>query len=261
MADCDPIIVGGQSVNLWAQHYVSKDPSLVAQGPLTSKDLDIFINPEAAKRLAHHLVGGQVLLPGIDDSSANAALVVGTFGTRRITVDFMAKIIGVDDASVKNKYVVLEGMIQGRVTPVKLLLMNPLDCVLSRFANINVLHRHEDQSLRQAEISLKVLRLYIDNLISMGEFRLAQSCLRNFEFAIKDQHIGKDSHILFGHRLDVFATAETFIKDDRLDLRWRERILAKILSRLRQRAEGILARRRLAQQLTSVAPSELPSQA
>lgn len=62
MAGCDPIIVGGQSVNIWARYCAARDSSLEDLGPFTSWDVDFFRNRQAAQQLAARLESGTVLL-------------------------------------------------------------------------------------------------------------------------------------------------------------------------------------------------------
>ncbi len=244
IADCDPIVVGGQSVNLLAQHYAGRDPSLAAMGPFTSKDLDLFANRAATERLAANLADSTVFIPSVDDASPNAAVVVGMLGQRQIVVDFMADVLGVDPASINQNYVAIEGDAPGQGRTVTLLVMNPLDCVRSRLANVNTLHRTDEQSLRQAEASVKILRHFIDDMLRVEEFRFAQRLLHDLEFVIRDNHIGKDTHLEFGTRLDLFGIADAFVDDERFDARWREMILVRSVSRLRDRADRLVARRR-----------------
>jgi hypothetical protein len=46
-----PLIVGGQAVNLWAEVYTPSEPALQEFQPFTSKDADIFGNRELAQVL------------------------------------------------------------------------------------------------------------------------------------------------------------------------------------------------------------------
>ena len=46
----NPIIVGGQAVNIWAELYHGVDDDLDGLGALTSKDLDFYHNRGASGR-------------------------------------------------------------------------------------------------------------------------------------------------------------------------------------------------------------------
>lgn len=245
MAGCDPIIVGGQAINLFAEHYATRDPALSTMGPFTSKDLDLFANRAAAERLAAKLEDATLLLPGMDDASPNAAVVVGWLGRRRVVIDFLAEVLGVDPTSINRNRVQLEGIAPGVPQPMTLSVMNPLDCVRSRLANINVLSRTDEHSLRQAEASIAVMRHFIEDLVEVGELRVAQRMLRDLGYVIRDQHIGKTAQLRFGTRLDPLAVLGSFVADRRLDPRWREMVLVKACARLRARADKALSRVRL----------------
>jgi hypothetical protein len=47
-----PLIVGGQAVNIWAEHYASKDAILDGFRPFISKDADIVGDRALAERIA-----------------------------------------------------------------------------------------------------------------------------------------------------------------------------------------------------------------
>ena len=50
MEGADPILVGGQSVNVWAQHYNGRHLTLQDTSRFVSKDVDVFDNMPAARK-------------------------------------------------------------------------------------------------------------------------------------------------------------------------------------------------------------------
>ncbi len=58
----DPVVVGGQAVNLWVQCFRGRNPNFLGDRAFTSKDIDFYRNQEAAEKLADEL-GGQIFLP------------------------------------------------------------------------------------------------------------------------------------------------------------------------------------------------------
>ena len=237
----DPILVGGQSVNVWAQHYAGRHPVLRDTSRFVSKDVDVFDNMSAARKLAGSLRDGQILLPGPDDHTPNAAIVIGQLEGRRIAVDFMAEVLGVDRESIQKKFVTISGTTrEGK--RIGVMVMNPIDCVASRLANVNRLRRGDPTSLRQAEASIAVAPLFLADLIDGGDVKDAQRLLHGFEQVVRTAHIGKDTHLKFGERLDPSQVLRHFVNDERLDVRWREKILRKALERVEGRAARRLER-------------------
>lgn len=235
MAGCDPIVVGGQSVNIWAELYAARNLSLGELGPFTSKDVDFFRNKAAAEALADRLEDGTIFLPTLADmATPSAAVVVGNLNGRRLQVDFMSTVLGVDDDAILKNFVAIEGSIGDKV--VSLFLMHPLDCVRSRLANVNTLRRHDDHSLRQAAASLSVLDAFIQDLLDAGNAKASQRVLRDLQFVVRDLHLGKASHLAFGDRLDPLALMGRYLEEQRLDERWRSLALRRAVERLRRRS-------------------------
>lgn len=56
---------------------------------------------------------------------------------REIEVDFMTSVLGVEESSITTKYVTLGGVNTVTGNTFRILLLHPLDCLRSRFANIN----------------------------------------------------------------------------------------------------------------------------
>jgi hypothetical protein len=244
LKDCRPIIVGGQSVNIWAELYYGRNQELDELGPLTSKDLDFYHNKEAERKLAESLENGELQFPEGDDHTPSAAVVTGTLGGRRVVIDFMAHVKGVDDDSLLKNSITFAD--EEDPEGISITLMHPLDCVRSRLSNINALGRRTDHSLTQAAASLIILDCYIDGQLAQGErgaSKRALNVLRDLEFVVRDMHIGKPTDTEFGHLLDPMAILRRYREDERIDPRARERLLQLMLDRL-DRKNAIVERRR-----------------
>lgn len=227
----EPVIIGGQALNLWAQYFEARGhPEFSPEAPLTSKDLDFYRNKEAAERLAEEL-NGEVLLPTLDDATPNAAVVLGRLDGRLIEVDFMAAVLGVEGRRIENNRVVLSGSVPGSDRKIQMLLLHPLDCLRSRLANVNMLGRNDPHSVRQARISIDVLKAFLDDLLGQaGGWKHVQSVLLDLSYVIREAHLGKPTHVI--HRLPVTSVFDGFEDHPRLDERWRRKILAPCVQRV-----------------------------
>lgn len=228
--DLDPVIVGGQALNLWVQYYRAEEPGFLGDRPYTSKDLDFYRNQEAAERLADALAG-KVLIPGPDDMGPSAALVVGKLGGRKLEIDFMSTILGVESRQITNNQVLIDAPSPETQRPIRLLLLHPLDCFRSRLANTNTLCRHDEHSVSQARAAQEVLQRFLHDLLDQeGRFRHVQTILRDLSYVIRDSHAGEATHLR--HALTPEKVLHAFRDDPRLDVRWREKILAPSIERV-----------------------------
>lgn len=224
----DAILIGGQCINLWAEYY-SADPALAAWAPYTSKDIDFYRNPEAATRLKYALDGTLRVPASIDDATPNAATVVGSLGGKHIEIDFLARVLGVDDASISRNYVTIQGTEQATGRPVRILLMGPLDCFRSRLKSLNFLKRRDEIAVNQSRASIVILRCFIEDLLRDGARKKAQTTLFELAYLIKEEHIGNLSHL--EHGLQPEDVLRHFLKHPELDERWRNGILAPAIER------------------------------
>jgi hypothetical protein len=238
VSKCRPIVVGGQSINIWANLLEGQDPELDALGPLTSEDVDFYHNKEAERALAAGLENGKIEIPTADDFTPNAAVVTGRLGDRDVVVDFMSAVKGVSDASLMKQSITFADI--ENPDAVSITLMHPLDCVRSRLANINTLKRTSEHSIRQAIASVKILECYVDDELSRGDsggHRRATRCLQELEYILIGRHIGQISHTEYGDQLDILGILLRRQGDDRIDSRWREKILEGILARVTRKLE------------------------
>lgn len=91
------VLVGGQAVNYWAEHYLSQEPGLNSLRPFTSEDIDFKGNHADVQRIADQLASK----PGYPAKVAITALVGFVpfqIGDLKSAVEVVRQIPGVSDA-------------------------------------------------------------------------------------------------------------------------------------------------------------------
>ena len=241
---CNPIVVGGQSINIWSELYEGRDEALDELGSLTSKDIDFYQNKEAQEALVTGLEEGKLLVPEADDHTPNASVVVGKLGDRKVEVDFLATVQGIPGNELEKNAMGVRLDAGDVVTQ----LMHPLDCVKSRLANINSLKRFSDHSVAQAVASVRILDCFLNDLLGHGAegHKMATDILAKLEYIIRDKYLGRDAHLKFGHRLELDAILRSYLDDERLDSRFRDRQLSGIIRRV-DRKIALVAKRNVAE--------------
>src|SRR5260370_39061831 len=80
-ADGQPyILIGGQAVNYWAEHYLSTEPQLAKWQPFTSEDIDFKGGRADVERIAQQLVLKPSYPPKVARTAWSGAIpfVIGT---------------------------------------------------------------------------------------------------------------------------------------------------------------------------------------
>lgn len=237
--DQDTFIVGGQALNIWAEYYARSADELNAYRPFTSKDIDYFGYRAAAERLAAR-IGGEAIFPDPDNTTFQTAIVRGVIGDVEVEIDFLSHVQGVRhglengvvDISVPCTRDGVEGAIDIR-------LMHPLHCLQSRVTNIVKLERRDDTARRQAEAAPIVLREFISETLADGDQRAAIDILAGLFAWLRSQPEGRVAHThLATDPLDIMRH---FLKDGRLDPRYREFQLTGMIRKL-EKKRGVLGR-------------------
>ena len=154
----DTIVVGGQALNLLAQMYSDRAPlDLAAYAPYTSKDLDYWGMRDAAQIFADK-IGGEIHFPAEGDTGPSTAQVVFEYDGRRVEVDFLATIAGIQRIDVEADTVQIDLPTRGREVPVRVNVLKPALVLRSRIANISTLRRTDGNTVRQAMAAVIVAR-------------------------------------------------------------------------------------------------------
>jgi hypothetical protein len=251
---CNPIVVGGQSINIWSELYEGKDAALDELGSLTSKDIDFYQNKEAQTTLVSRLDEGKLHIPDADDHTPNASVVVGKLGDRKVEVDFLATVQGIPGNDLEKNAMGVELKAGGVVAQ----LMHPLDCVKSRLANINSLKRFTEHSVVQAIASVRILDCFIDDLLRLGDegHKMVTDILAKLEYVIRDNYLGREAYLKFGDRLELDAILRRYLDDERLDSRFRDKQLSGIIRRV-DRKIALVARRHSPEENEAVVEEEV----
>lgn len=240
--ELDPIIVGGQSIILWAEYFAQAEPRLADLSTLSSKDIDFFDNEEAAKKLADSMIGGVLTVAQAYDHTPNAAVVVGNLNGRSISIDFMADVLGVDRDAILTRYISIVGAMPGWPEPLSLALLHPLDCIKSRLANVSTLRRTETHSVEQTIASFLVFESFVDEILDSDDRERVPALLQEYARDVATYFFEGSAYGVCKDFIDPISTLKRFEADDRLHDKWREHNLKSLIQRLERKHE--IAQRR-----------------
>jgi hypothetical protein len=228
------LIVGGQALNFWAEHYCDQCAELSRYRPFTSKDIDFFGKRELGQFLADGL-GAKISVPDVGRETPNTAVVITELNGRSLVIDVLNHVLGVPTAKLALGQVELEFPFETEdgLHLVRLVLMHPLHCFISRAVSVH--HpaiRRQDQFVQgQLRASLWVLAAFLDD-IANSDIQLAGRWARELAYVLT-----KHPQVLL---IDVqqeldFDPLEILIRigdDPRFDLRFREHQIAGCIAKV-----------------------------
>lgn len=175
----DALLVGGQALAFWALHYdVERPEELVAQ--ITS-DVDFVGSGALAADLGKRL-GWKVFLPTLDDATSQTGKVSKTLANGGVKqIDFLSGVVGLDTAAVEKR--AAESTWPG--SRVKVRVMHPLDVLMSRIKNLEVLpDKRNATGAAQARLAVRVAGAFLTRLVKeRNERRLLDAVERVVDIA------------------------------------------------------------------------------
>jgi hypothetical protein len=197
------VLVGGQAVNFWANHYKHKAPQLAEHAPYTSKDID-FVGSSAAVRECANRLGGTAKLATLDDMNTPSTGVVMFIDENQHMrqIDFLGSVAGLDDADIVDTAV--RGTIEDEhgAPSASFLVVHPVLCLKSRAYNVAYLPgyqtTHAENQLRAAIICAE--QFAVDRLSSAPDETLACN-----EAVIKIARYGAGVEVFALRQIDVLA--------------------------------------------------------
>jgi hypothetical protein len=160
------VLVGGQSLSFWVDHYDIPIPK--TDTPYLTQDADFLAGKNDAIAISK-LLGGDIKLATLDDNTPNIATLVfkGSTGNR-LLIDFLGIIVGVDEGEIRKFAVPVE---RGEW---RLNLLHPILCLKSRISNLSSLpSKRNKNGIEQARVSVDVAKHYLRDRINEGNVRAA----------------------------------------------------------------------------------------
>lgn len=151
------VLVGGQSLTFWVQFYGIPVPE--TKEPYLTQDADILGTQKDAEIIAKELKGC-VRIPEPDDHTPNTATIVYlTADGRKLLVDVMGVLIGLNNEEINATAVTLDHDKYGLIN-----IIHPFLLLQSRICNLKILRqKRTGNGITQARLAVQVYRKYIEN--------------------------------------------------------------------------------------------------
>lgn len=227
------LLVGGQALAFWAQHY-AVTPLGVLSANVTS-DVDFLGSAHAARELAEALkpLGWRFWRPTMDDATPQTAKLSKRLEGKGIKqIDFLGSILGLDTERVKQHAV---GVHLADGTEVRVL--HPLDVLESRLRNIAALpSKRGSQGIAQANLAIEITRAYLRQLGRDSRTRALLNAIERVGRIALDKSFSAIFHDFNLDPLSAVPLAEVTSNE------FRERRWPQLLSQVAEQRKGYAQR-------------------
>ncbi|HXN35427.1 MAG TPA: hypothetical protein VN877_04605 [Opitutaceae bacterium] len=149
-----PLLVGGQAVNVWAEHFAPKDSRLEAYRPFISKDADVYGDRALAERLAA-AAGWKLKYYGEPRTIAVGLLTKEIPGKENLLVEVIRSVNGLtaNDLADSDLVELRPGQVYRIPSPIVLLK--------AKLANVAQINQVKRQDIRHVQMLIPCVREYI----------------------------------------------------------------------------------------------------
>lgn len=160
-ADGQPyVLIGGQAVNYWAEHYLAADPQLAKLQPFTSEDIDFKGGHADVQRIARQLDLNPSYPPKVS-MTALSGFMAFQIGDLKSTIEVVRRIPGISDAHTPAIQAEWDGKTIRVLDPISLLA-----CKLELAATVSQEKRRDVVHLK---ILLPCIRAFLGELLQQVE--------------------------------------------------------------------------------------------
>lgn len=156
------LLVGGQALAFWAQHYQVTPVGVLAAN--VTSDADFVGTARVARDLWQALrpLGWKYWQPSLDDATSQTAKLSKTVDGQGIKqVDFLGSVIGLNTERIRQRAAVLT-LADGT----QLWVLHPLDVLESRLQNLAQLpFKRTSQGVAQTGLAFEIVRCYLEEAL------------------------------------------------------------------------------------------------
>jgi len=171
------IVVGGHAANLWAMHYLSKEPELLAYAPFTSKDLDFVGDSTTAVTLARMVNEPAERAPANEPTPVIyriKRLFPDEPDRQNSTLEVLDHLAGVSNKELRESSIILFSESLGA----RVRLPSPIVCLKGQTRNLVRIPQDKRQDLKKVKILILCCRAFMrDQLELAEEGKITEGCV------------------------------------------------------------------------------------
>ena len=155
------VLIGGQGVNYWAEHYLRAEPQLETLRPFTSEDIDFKGNHDDVQRIARQLE----LPPGYPPKVAITALagfIPFQIGDLKSSIEVVRRLPGLSDTA---KTPAVEAQWEGQTIRV----LDPISLLACKLVLAATLPQGKRRDVTHLKILVPCVRAFLSELLQQVE--------------------------------------------------------------------------------------------
>ncbi len=157
-ADGQPyVLIGGQAVNYWAEHYLSTEPQLEKLQPFTSEDIDFKGGHADVQRIARQLELKPSYSPKVQ-MTALAGTIPFQIGDLKSTIEVVRRIPGISDSA---KTPAIQAEWNGKTIRV----LDPISLLACKLELVASVPQEKRRDVAHLRILLPSVRAFLDELL------------------------------------------------------------------------------------------------
>lgn len=172
------VLIGGQAVYFWADHYQERLPDDLRQCVFVTHDIDFLGDQNDVLRIAEQL-NGKPLTAGLDDHSPNAGVVAFEYQGQETEIGVLYTLYGVMNHEAKETALPIEN----EDKTASLLILHPFFCLQSKLKNVTGLKRSDRGALNQLHLAVQITRCYIEDLFQEDPRKALGYCEKAYHLA------------------------------------------------------------------------------